>query len=107
MHPVPSETGIAQLHTSSPHPIVCCPMFQQAGSYSAAGPCCSVQYSTLQVQVVAASRELCRELVWNYNHRRAPELFEVPSECVITAKTDVWSLGCSLYAAAFGQYAQR
>lgn len=36
-------------------------------------------------------------------HYRAPELFEVPSECVITEKTDVWSLGCSLYAAAFGQ----
>ena len=34
---------------------------------------------------------------------RAPELFEVPSSCTITAKTDVWSLGCSIYAAAFGQ----
>ena len=34
---------------------------------------------------------------------RAPELFEVPSNCTITAKTDVWSLGCSLYAAAFGE----
>jgi serine/threonine kinase 16 len=33
---------------------------------------------------------------------RAPELFEVPSECVITVKTDIWSLGCSIYAAAFG-----
>ena len=37
---------------------------------------------------------------------RAPELFEVPSECVITEKTDVWSLGCSLYAAAFGEHAE-
>ena len=35
-------------------------------------------------------------------HARAPELFEVPSECVITEKTDIWSLGCTLYAAAFG-----
>ena len=34
---------------------------------------------------------------------RAPELFEVPSNCTITAKTDIWSLGCSLYAAAFGK----
>ncbi len=33
---------------------------------------------------------------------RAPELFEVPSNCVITVKTDMWSLGCSVYAAAFG-----
>ena len=35
---------------------------------------------------------------------RAPELFEVPSECVISVKSDVWSLGCSIYAAAFGKY---
>lgn len=34
---------------------------------------------------------------------RAPELFEVPSECVITAKSDIWSLGCSVFAAAFGE----
>lgn len=33
---------------------------------------------------------------------RAPELFEVPSDCIITEKTDVWSLGCTLYALAYG-----
>ena len=33
---------------------------------------------------------------------RAPELFEVPSNCTITTKTDVWSLGCSIFATAFG-----
>ncbi|XP_003389271.2 PREDICTED: serine/threonine-protein kinase 16-like [Amphimedon queenslandica] len=33
---------------------------------------------------------------------RAPELFEVPSQSVITLKSDIWSLGCSIYAAAFG-----
>lgn len=30
------------------------------------------------------------------------ELFDVPSQCVITAATDIWSLGCVMYAMAFG-----
>lgn len=32
---------------------------------------------------------------------RPPELFEPPSSCVITETTDVWSLGCTIYAMAY------
>lgn len=32
---------------------------------------------------------------------RAPELFDVPTNCTLTEATDVWSLGCLLYALAY------
>ena len=28
---------------------------------------------------------------------RAPELLDTPSQCTIDAKTDVWSVGCTLF----------
>jgi serine/threonine kinase 16 len=33
---------------------------------------------------------------------RAPELFDPPSECQITEASDIWALGCVLYAMAYG-----
>lgn len=33
---------------------------------------------------------------------RAPELFDVASSATVDCRTDVWSLGCTLYAMAFG-----
>lgn len=32
---------------------------------------------------------------------RAPELFNVQSYCMIDERTDIWSLGCCLYAICF------
>lgn len=34
---------------------------------------------------------------------RAPELFDVKTETVLDEKVDIWSLGCTLYAMAYGQ----
>lgn len=60
------------------------------------GPCkISSRNQALAMQELAAERSTMPY--------RAPELFEVPSECVIDEKVDVWSLGCTLYSMAFLQ----
>lgn len=33
---------------------------------------------------------------------RAPELFDVKTNTVLDEKVDIWSLGCTLYAMAYG-----
>jgi len=50
-------------------------------------------------EALALQEQAAQECTSTY---RAPELFEVPSNCFIDEKTDVWSLGCTLYAMAYG-----
>ena len=33
---------------------------------------------------------------------KAPELYDVPSQCTIDQRIDVWSLGCVLYFMMYG-----
>lgn len=34
---------------------------------------------------------------------RAPELFDVKTDSILTEKVDVWSLGCTLFSMAYGE----
>ncbi|XP_046852185.1 probable serine/threonine-protein kinase DDB_G0291350 [Xenia sp. Carnegie-2017] len=54
---------------------------------------------TSRQEALALQEKCAQECTAAY---RAPELFDVPSECLINSKTDVWSLGCTLYAMAYG-----
>lgn len=46
-------------------------------------------------------QDLCAETVTA--PFRPPELMDVPSTIEIDERTDSWSLGCTIYAIAFGQ----
>ena len=55
---------------------------------------------TSRKQALALQEKFAQECTAAF---RAPELFEVPSECLITSKSDVWSLGCVLHALCYGE----
>jgi len=54
---------------------------------------------TSRKQAIAVQEQAAVQCTSSY---RAPELFEVSSDCVINEKVDVWSVGCTIYAMAFG-----
>eukprot|EP00052_Salpingoeca_macrocollata_P019299 m.159943 g.159943 ORF g.159943 m.159943 type:complete len:307 (-) comp20923_c2_seq7:29-949(-) len=62
--------------------------------------------SAEKAEIVIRTRQealICQDRAAEYSclPYRAPELFDIPSDTVITAKTDIWSLGCLLYTMAF------
>lgn len=70
------------------------PVLMDFGSTSVSKMCISSRGQALELQEWAA--EHC---TMSY---RSPELFDVPSHIEIDERTDIWSLGCLLYAMAFG-----
>ncbi|CAM9180766.1 unnamed protein product [Chrysoparadoxa australica] len=70
------------------------PVLTDFGSMGAADVVVTCRAEALKVQDEAA--QFCSMAY------RAPELFDVASDAVLGAATDVWSLGCLLYAIAFG-----
>jgi serine/threonine kinase 16 len=70
------------------------PILMDFGSTAPAVVDISTRQAALQLQDLCA--EHCSMAY------RAPELFDVRSDASIDARTDVWSLGCLLYAMAFG-----
>eukprot|EP00638_Chattonella_subsalsa_P014614 CAMPEP_0117829032 /NCGR_PEP_ID=MMETSP0949-20121206/7623_1 /TAXON_ID=44440 /ORGANISM="Chattonella subsalsa, Strain CCMP2191" /LENGTH=307 /DNA_ID=CAMNT_0005669703 /DNA_START=75 /DNA_END=999 /DNA_ORIENTATION=+ len=70
------------------------PVIMDFGSVAPADVVVTNRTEALQLQDAAA--QFC---TMSY---RAPELFDVASDSVVDSRTDVWSLGCTLYAMAFG-----
>jgi serine/threonine kinase 16 len=55
---------------------------------------------TSRSQAIAVQDEAGEHSTMPY---RAPELFDVKTECTIDDKVDIWSLGCTLYACLVGK----
>ncbi|KAI9224297.1 kinase-like domain-containing protein [Blastocladiella britannica] len=62
--------------------------------------CPAVRSVTTRAQADALQDELATSVTAPY---RSPECFSVPSHFTLDERTDVWSLGCVLYAMMFGK----
>jgi len=69
------------------------PVLMDFGSVTEARVTITSRKQALAVQEIA--EQLCTP------QYRAPELFNIASECVLDERTDIWSLGCLLYALVF------
>eukprot|EP00644_Phytophthora_capsici_P004447 jgi/Phyca11/565693/estExt2_Genewise1.C_PHYCAscaffold_190005 len=70
------------------------PLLTDFGSVTTADVTISKRSDALLLQELAAQQSSMAY--------RAPELYDVPDNAHISSATDVWSLGCLLYAMAFG-----
>uniref|UniRef100_A0AAV1V9C8 Protein kinase domain-containing protein n=1 Tax=Peronospora matthiolae TaxID=2874970 RepID=A0AAV1V9C8_9STRA len=70
------------------------PVLTDFGSVTTADVVISKRFDALVLQELAAQQSSMAY--------RAPELYDVPDDAHVSSATDVWSLGCLLYAMAFG-----
>jgi serine/threonine kinase 16 len=71
------------------------PILMDLGSVAASPVPVTSQSLALQIQDIAAEHSTMPY--------RAPELFDVRTGTVVDTKTDIWSLGCTLYACLVGK----
>jgi serine/threonine kinase 16 len=71
------------------------PVLMDFGSVSEARITITSRKQALAIQEIA--EQVCT------HQYRAPELFNIASECTLDERTDIWSLGCVLYALVYCQ----
>ncbi|KAG7387722.1 Serine/threonine-protein kinase 16 [Phytophthora boehmeriae] len=99
--------GVAELHSKSP-PLAHRDIKPENIMLSDEGEPLLTDFGSISLADVAITKRSDALLLQEHSAQhssmayRAPELYDVPDNTHISSATDVWSLGCLLYAMAFG-----